>query len=108
MLEFGQKGHEVMHAAVRLLRAGFEQIEKLFVVPKKFSDRKHKTFSFLPLAAEPGQQILFFPGLLLVPEGKRVGEDNIAEKAMRTVVRYVKSGIHLQIMGDVAGEPDGG
>ena len=41
MLQLRQKGHEMMHAAVRLLRAGFEQIEKLFVVSQKFSDRKH-------------------------------------------------------------------
>ena len=41
VLEFAQQIDEVMNAAVGLLRAGFEQIEKFFVVSEKFPDRKH-------------------------------------------------------------------
>jgi hypothetical protein len=40
-----------MHAAVGLLRAGFEQVVKLFVVPKKFANREHWSvdYNILPL-----------------------------------------------------------
>ena len=41
MLELRQEIDQMMDAAVGLLRAGFEQIEKLFVVSKKFPDREH-------------------------------------------------------------------
>jgi hypothetical protein len=42
MFEFAEKRDEMVDAAVGLLRAGFEQIEKLFVVAEKLADREHK------------------------------------------------------------------
>src|SRR5437764_8636890 len=41
MLELRQQSDQMMHAAVGLLRAGFEQIEKILVVSKKFPDLEH-------------------------------------------------------------------
>ena len=46
-LELRQQRDQMMHAAVRLLRAGFQQIEKLFVVSQEFSDREHKLFGLV-------------------------------------------------------------
>jgi hypothetical protein len=55
-LELGQQRHQVMHAAVRLLRAGFEQIEELFVVSQESSDREHKVIPrFVGRFGEPGK-----------------------------------------------------
>src|ERR1700720_4621095 len=44
MFQLRQKGHEMMDAAVGLLRAGFEQVEELLVVSKEFPERKHKIY----------------------------------------------------------------
>jgi hypothetical protein len=44
IIELGQKIDKVMHARVRLLRARFQQIKKLFVVSEKSSNGEHKTF----------------------------------------------------------------
>jgi hypothetical protein len=41
LLHLRQKIDELMHATVGLLRAGFEQIVKFFVVPEKFANREH-------------------------------------------------------------------
>jgi hypothetical protein len=41
-LELRQQRDQMMNTAVRLLRACFQQIEKLCVVSQKFSDREHK------------------------------------------------------------------
>jgi hypothetical protein len=41
MLQFAEERDEMMDAAVGLLRAGFEEIEKLFVVTEELADRKH-------------------------------------------------------------------
>src|SRR6476659_7066138 len=45
MLEPAEKSDEMVDTAVGLLRAGFEQVEELFVVAKEFADRKHRTLS---------------------------------------------------------------
>src|ERR1041384_4311233 len=42
MLEFAEQRDEMVNAAVGLLGARFEQIEKLFVVTKELADREHK------------------------------------------------------------------
>src|ERR1043166_4828251 len=42
MLEFAEECDEMVDAAVGLLGAGFEQIEKLFVVTEELADREHK------------------------------------------------------------------
>src|SRR5438876_10951996 len=47
MLEFAEKINQMMDAAVGLLRAGFEQIVKLFVVTEELADREHNALSFL-------------------------------------------------------------
>ena len=46
MFQLRQKGHEVMDAAVGLLRARFQEIVKLFVASENFLDRKHKQSVF--------------------------------------------------------------
>ena len=38
VLQFREQCDEVMHAGVRLLRAGLEQIKELFVVPEELSN----------------------------------------------------------------------
>jgi hypothetical protein len=38
---------------------------------------------------------------------KRVGEDDVAQHAVRTVVRDVNCRVELEIARDVAGETDG-
>ena len=45
MLEFPEKINQMMDAAVGLLRAGFEQVVKLFVVTEELADREHNGLS---------------------------------------------------------------
>ena len=44
VLEFSEKVNQVVNTAVGLLGAGFEEVEKLFVVTKEFANREHRRF----------------------------------------------------------------
>src|SRR5688572_14938177 len=41
VLQFGQQRDEMVDTGVRLLRAGFQQIKELLVVPEELANRKH-------------------------------------------------------------------
>ena len=43
VLELGQQRHQFVDAAIGLLRAGFEQIEKFFVLPQQLANREHES-----------------------------------------------------------------
>jgi hypothetical protein len=56
VLELPEKVDQMVNAAVGLLGAGFEKIEKLFVVSQESSDREHED-SLVAGVAKSGQQI---------------------------------------------------